>query len=375
MGSGPLQGVKIIEFAGIGPGPFAGMLLSDMGAEVLRIDRQQGLLDGAVDITARGRKSVCLNLRKPSAIEAVKEIIGAADALIEGYRPGVMEKLGLGPEVLCALNPRLVYGRMTGWGQDGPLAQSAGHDINYISLSGALDMIGPKEKPVPPLNLVGDYGGGALYLAMGICAALFEAQRSGKGQIIDCAITDGTASLMAMFYGFSQSGFLAHGRDSNMLDGGAHFYGAYETADEKFISLGPIEPQFYAILRDVAGLADDAFEAQYDAAKWPELKEKLADVIKTKTRDEWDALLAGTDACYAPVLSLKEAKDNPHNKARDIITHQFGIDQPNVAPRFSRTPSTIQGPPVKAGEHNESGLIGWGLSREMMDRLKADEAI
>ncbi|MGC6512083.1 MAG: CaiB/BaiF CoA transferase family protein [Parvibaculales bacterium] len=374
MGSGPLQGVKIIEFAGIGPGPFAGMLLSDMGAEVLRIDRKQALLDGSVDITARGRKSVCLDLRKPAAVEAVKEIISSADALIEGYRPGVMEKLGLGPDILCDLNPRLVYGRMTGWGQDGPLAHSAGHDINYISLCGALDMIGTREQPVPPLNLVGDYGGGALYLAMGICAALFEAQRSGKGQVIDCAITDGTASLMAMFFGFHQSGFLAEGRDANMLDGGAHFYGAYETADGKFISIGPIEPQFYAVLRELAGLEDDAFDAQYDPAKWPELKQTLAGIFKTKTRDEWDKLLAGTDACYAPVLSLSEAKEHPHNKARDIITHQFGIDQPNVAPRFSRTPGAIQGPPVKVGEDNETGLTDWGLSGELMEKLKAEEA-
>ncbi len=375
MGSGPLQGVKIIEFTGIGPGPFAGMLLSDMGADVLRIDRNQAILEGSIDITARGRKSVCLNLRKAAAIEAIKQIIGTADALIEGYRPGVMEKLGLGPEVLCEINPKLVYGRMTGWGQDGPLAHSAGHDINYISLSGALHMIGTKQTPIPPLNLVGDYGGGALYLAMGICAGLFEVARHGKGQVIDCAITDGTASLMAMFYGFSQSGLLSKNRENNMLDGGAHYYSAYETRDGKFISLGPLEPKFYAKLREIAGLEDEAFDAQHDVRQWPLLKEKLSAIIKAKSRDEWDALLAGTDACYAPVLTIEEAKDHPHNKARDIITHQFGIDQPNVAPRFSRTKSKIQGPPVKVGQDNETALLDWGLSSEMMETLKAEEAI
>ena len=375
MSSGPLKGVKIIEFAGIGPGPFAAMLLSDMGAEILRIERTGSLFEGMRDIALRGRKSVTLDLTKPAAIEAIKNIIGEADVVLEGYRPGVMEKLGLGPDDLCALNPRLIYGRMTGWGQDGPLAQTAGHDINYIALSGLLGMIGPKEKPVPPLNLVGDFGGGALYLAMGVCAALFETARSGKGQVIDCAITDGTASLGTMFYSFQQMGFLSPERASNMLDGGAPYYDVYETKDKKFISLGSIEPKFYALLREKVGLTDEIFDAQNDAQKWPEMKLKLGEIIAQKTRDEWDAILAATDVCYAPVLDITEAKDHPHNKARETIIHAHGLDQPNVAPRFSRTKSAVQGPPASAGADNDTALTDWGLSQEMMEKLKAEEAI
>lgn len=373
MGKGPLSGVKIIEMSAIGPVPFAGMLLSDMGAEILRIDRHQALLAGVTDFTSRGRQSVTMNLKKPPAIDAVKKLVAGADAIIEGYRPGVMERLGLAPDVLLGINPKLIYGRMTGWGQTGELAHAAGHDINYIALSGALDMIGTAQKPVPPLNLVGDYGGGALYLAMGLCAALFEAQRSGKGQIIDAAITDGTASLMTMFYGFAQSGVLAPKRESNMLDGGAPYYDVYETSDGKFVSIGSIEPQFYAELRALAGLDDAAFDQQHDMKNWASMKVKIAQIFKTKTRDEWTEIMQGTEVCFAPVLTMAEAKEHPHNKSRDTITHAFGFDQPNVAPRFSGTPSAIQSAPVKAGADNETALQGWGFSDEEVVALKKEE--
>jgi len=282
MGQGPLNGIKIVEFAGIGPGPFCAMLLSDMGAEIIRIDRK-GSRGGSVnDIGSRGRKSVALDLKKPEGIEACLKLIENADVVQEGFRPGVMERLGLGPDVCLARNPNLVYGRMTGWGQYGPLANAAGHDINYIALTGALAAIGRKEAPVPPLNLVGDFGGGALYLAMGICAALIEAAKSGKGQVVDCAMTDGATSLMSMFYGMKASGIWSTNRSDNMLDGAAHFYDVYETADGKFVSIGSIEPQFYALLREKAGLDDSAFDAQMDRSAWPELKQKVADAFKTK---------------------------------------------------------------------------------------------
>ncbi|MBI1239491.1 MAG: CoA transferase [Alphaproteobacteria bacterium] len=373
---GPLRGVKIIEFAGIGPGPFCCMLLSDMGAEIIRIDRKGGRGGSKFEIGSRGRRSVALDLKKPEAIEAALKLMESADAIIEGFRPGVMERLGLGPEVALKRNPKLVYGRMTGWGQTGPLANAAGHDINYIALTGALHAIGRKgEPPVPPLNLVGDFGGGALYLAMGVCAALFEANRSGQGQVIDCAMTDGAASLMAMFYGFTASGMWTGERSSNMLDGGAHFYDTYETKDGKYISLGSIEPQFYALLREKAGLDDPAFEAQMDRAHWPALKAKVASVIKTKTRDEWDAIMLGSDVCYAPVLSITEAGQHPHNAARQTIVTIDGVAQPAPAPRFSRTVSTIQGPVPSVGQHTEEGLKDWGFSADAIAKLKDVGAI
>ena len=375
MGNGPLNGVKIIEFAGIGPGPFCAMLLSDMGAEVLRIDRKGASGGSPNDITSRGRQSVALDLKKPEGIEACLKLVESADILQEGFRPGVMERLGLGPDVCLARNPKLVYGRMTGWGQTGPLAHAAGHDINYIALTGALAAIGRESAPVPPLNLVGDFGGGALYLAMGICAALFEAQRSGEGQVIDCAMTDGATSLMTMFYGMKASNFWSTVRGVNMLDGGAHFYDVYETADGKFVSLGSIEPQFYALLRDKAGLEDAEFDAQMDRGAWPKLKEKVAAVIKTKTRDEWDALMEGTDVCYAPVLDMDEAASHPHNLARETLVERNGVTQPNVAPRFSRTQSEIQGPPPEIGAHNESALQAWGFDEVELESLKSAEAI
>lgn len=376
MGSGPLSGVKIVEFAGIGPGPFCGMLLADMGADVVRIDRKGQRGGSKYDLSSRGKRSIALDLKKPEAVETALRLIEKADILQEGFRPGVMERLGLGPDVCLKRNPKLVYGRMTGWGQTGPLALAAGHDINYISLTGALHAIGrPGEKPVPPLNLVGDFGGGALYLAMGMLAALVEANRSGKGQVVDAAMTDGATSLMAMFYGFTASGMWQEPHGTNMLDGGAHFYDTYETKDGKWISIGSIEPQFYAILREKAGLTDAAWDAQMDRAQWPDLKKKIEAVFKTRTRDEWCAIMEGTDICFAPVLSISEAKDHPHNKARATIVEIDGVAQPNVAPRFSRTESKIQGPAPQIGENNVEILKGWGFSEGEIDGLKKAEAI
>ncbi|GMV62135.1 MAG: alpha-methylacyl-CoA racemase [Parvibaculum sp.] len=376
MGSGPLSGIRIVEFAGIGPGPFCAMLLSDMGADIIRIDRKGARGGSKYDIGSRGRRSVALDLKKPESVEACLKLIEKADILQEGFRPGVMERLGLGPDVCLKRNPKLVYGRMTGWGQTGPLANAAGHDINYISLTGALHAIGrPGEKPVPPLNLVGDFGGGALYLAMGMLAALVEAQRSGKGQVVDAAMTDGATSLMAMFYGFTASGMWQEPHGTNMLDGGAHFYDTYETKDGQWISIGSIEPQFYAILREKAGLTDGLWDAQMDRAQWPAMKKKIAEVFKTKTRDEWCEIMEGTDICFAPVLSIKEAIDHPHNKARQTIVEIDGVAQPNIAPRFSRTESKIQGPAPTIGEHTESALKDWGFSDGDVAGLKKAEAI
>ena len=376
MGKGPLSGVKIVEFAGIGPGPFCGMLLSDMGADVVRIDRKGGGGGSKFEVGARGRRSVAMDLKKPEAVEACLKLIEEADMLQEGFRPGVMERLGLGPDVCLKRNPKLVYGRMTGWGQYGSLAQAAGHDINYISLTGALHAIGrPGEKPVPPLNLVGDFGGGALYLALGMVSALTSARATGKGQVVDCAMTDGSASLMSMFFGFTASGMwqLEHG--TNMLDGGAHFYDTYETSDGKWISIGSIEPQFYALLREKAGLTEELWDAQMDRSKWPEMKEKIEAVFKTRTRDEWCALMEGTDICFAPVLDLDEAIDHPHNKERRTIIEIDGVKQPNVAPRFSGTPSEIQGPPPSVGAHNEEALSDWGFSSDEIAALKSADAL
>jgi alpha-methylacyl-CoA racemase len=341
--SGPLTGVRIVEFAGIGPGPFACMLLADMGAEVVTLDRV-GARKNLKSVAGRGRKVVELNLKDKGSIAQVLDLLANADALIEGFRPGVMERLGLGPDVVLAKNPRLVYGRMTGWGQEGPLAQAAGHDINYISVTGALSAIGPKEKPVPPLNLIGDFGGGALYLVVGVLAALLEAKKSGKGQVVDAAMCDGAASLMSMFFDMMASGRWIEGRESNFLDGGAHFYGVFECACGHFVSIGSIEPQFYALLRKHAGLSEASFDAQMDRKAWPALKQKLIDVFKTKTRKEWCKLMEGTDVCFAPVLTMAEAPDHPHMAARNIFVERHGVTQPAPAPRFSRTPSAIREP-------------------------------
>lgn len=370
---GPLAGLRIVEFAGIGPGPFAAMLLADMGADVLRIDRKGGRSPSKAEIYFRGRRAVALDMKKPEAVEAALRLVEKADALIEGFRPGVMERLGVGPDICLARNPRLVFGRMTGWGQNGPLADAAGHDINYISLSGALHAIGRAgAKPVPPLNLVGDFGGGALYLAFGVVCGLLEARRSGKGQVVDAAMTDGAASLMSMFYALTAMGVWKDERGRNMLDGGAHFYDVYETRDGKYVSIGSIEPQFYKELLARTGIDDPAFAAQMDRAQWPALKEKLAAVIRTKTRDEWDAIMLGSEVCYAPVLSLAEAPLHPHNAARGTFVEVDGVVQPAPAPRFSRTPPSPPRPPEAA---DSDALADWGFSTEDISRLRSAGAL
>lgn len=375
MGRGPLSGVKILELAGIGPAPFCAMLLSDMGAEILRVDRK-GVKGGTqYDVINRGRKSIALNLKTPEGVEAVLKLVEKSDVILEGFRPGVMERLGLGPEPCLARNPKLIFGRMTGWGQTGLYAQAAGHDINYISLSGALHAIGRSDTPAPPLNLIGDFGGGALYLAMGICAALFETSRSGKGQVIDAAMTDGSASLMALFYGLKEAGLWKDHRESNMLDGGAHYYDVYETLDRKFVSIGSIEPQFYALLREKAGLEGAEWDPQNDQEHWSGLKKKLGAIIKMKTRAEWDRLMEGTDVCYAPVLSMSEAPYHPHNQSRETFVERYGVMQPNVAPRFSRTKTEIQGPPPEIGAHNDSAFLDWGFSEIEIEQLRNSGAL
>ncbi|MGJ4946075.1 CaiB/BaiF CoA transferase family protein [Bradyrhizobium sp. HKCCYLS1011] len=343
--TGPLAGFRIVEFAGIGPGPFACMMLADMGAEVVTLDRV-GARKTMKSVAGRGRKVVELDLKDKGAVSQVLDLLAGADALIEGFRPGVMERLGLGPDVVLARNPQLVYGRMTGWGQEGPLAQAAGHDINYISITGALAAIGPKERPVPPLNLVGDFGGGALYLVVGVLAALLEVSKSGKGQVVDAAMCDGAASLMSMFFDLAALGRWSEGRERNFLDGGAHFYGVYECACGNFVSIGSIEPQFYALLRQHAGLSDECYDAQMNPAAWPDLREKLVDVFKSKTRDDWCRIMEGTDICFAPVLTMTEAPKHAHMAARGVFVERHGITQPAPAPRFSRTPSNIREPEV-----------------------------
>jgi alpha-methylacyl-CoA racemase len=375
MGKGPLSGLKIIEFAGIGPGPFCGMLLSDLGADVVRVDRKGGGRGSKFDVTARGRRSVALDLKTPQAVEACLTLMERADAAFEGFRPGVMERLGLGPEVALKRNPKLVYGRMTGWGQFGPLAQAAGHDINYIALTGALAAIGGGDKPIPPLNLVGDFGGGALYLAFGLLAGVIHARATGEGQVIDCAMTDGSASLMSMFYGMLASGMWREGRGANLLDGGAPFYDVYRCKDDQWVSLGSIEPQFYALLLEKAGLDDPQFKLQMSREDWPELKSKLAAVIRTKTRDEWTKLMEGSDVCFAPVMGLKEAATHPHNAARETFVSMDGVVQPAPAPRFSATPGAIQTPPPAIGADNEAALADWGFAPSAIQDLRTAGAL
>jgi alpha-methylacyl-CoA racemase len=338
--SGPLVGTRIVEFAGIGPAPFACMLLADMGAEIVCIERPGKAPRDHLDILKRGRTWVELDLKRPGAVEDALALIETADILIEGFRPGVMERIGLGPDSALARNPALVYGRMTGWGQSGPLAQTAGHDIDYIAITGALDSIrAPGGGPVPPLNLVGDFGGGALYLATGVLAAVIEARRSGAGQVVDCAMCDGVTTMLSMFHSFTARGVWHDEPGTNLLDGGAHFYGTYECADGRYIAVGAIEPQFYDLFRRIAGLDDPAFDAQRDRAGWPALKAKVAAIFKTRTRDEWTALFDGTDACVAPVLSLAEAPEHPHLAARGAFIERDGLRQAAPAPRFSRTES------------------------------------
>ncbi len=363
MGNGPLNGVRIVEFAGIGPGPFCGMLLSDLGADVIRIDRPGSRPGHIADVTGRGRRSIALNLKDTNDIETALELLEKADGLIEGFRPGVMERNGLGPDVVLARNPKLVYGRMTGWGQTGTLSHAAGHDLNYIALTGGLHAMGRKgEPPAPPLNLVGDYGGGALYLAFGLCAGIIHARETGMGQVIDCAMTDGAASLASMFYGMRSMGIWTDEREANLLDGAAHFYDTYECSDGKWVSIGSIEPQFYALLLEKVGLTGDQFKEQMNRELWPELKEKVASALKTKTRDEWCAIMEGTDVCFAPVLSMAEAPNHPHNKARETFIEIAGVTQPAPAPRFSKTPGSVQGPPPGQGQHTEEILRDWGVA-------------
>jgi alpha-methylacyl-CoA racemase len=371
--SGPLHGVKVIEMVGIGPGPFCAMMLADMGAEVIRIDRKGDAprMDARFDVLARGRKSLALDLKNPQALQVALELIAQADALIEGFRPGVMERLGLGPDECLGRNPRLVYGRMTGWGQTGPLAQAAGHDINYIALTGMLHAIGrAKDSPPPPLNLVGDFGGGAMMLAFGIVCGLLEAKHSKRGQVVDAAMTDGSALLGALMFGLQAAGRWSVKREANLLDGGAHFYDTYECADGKFISIGSIEPQFYSELLKRAGITDVEFSRQMDPRAWPLLKEKLREHFKIKTRDEWSQLMEGSDVCYAPVLDMQEAPQHPHNQARHTFVEIDGVTQPAPAPRFSRTVPQVQRPPAKPGEHSEQILFQWGFSDERIAQLK-----
>jgi alpha-methylacyl-CoA racemase len=356
--SGPLAGVRIVEFAGIGPGPFAAMLLADMGAEVVRLDRPSASGVKASPVLSRSRTSLAVDLKNAAEVAGILELLDEADALIEGFRPGVMERLGLGPDVLLARNPRLVYGRMTGWGQAGPLAHAAGHDINYIAITGALAAIGPQAHPVPPLNLVGDYGGGSLYLVAGILAGIISARRTGQGQVVDCAICDGTASLMAMFSEWSAQGLWRDARQANLLDGGTPYYRTYACADGEHIALGSIEPQFYALFRRLAGLGDDPdFSQRDDAALRPTLHAKLEALFRTKPRAAWCALLEGTDACFAPVLSLSEAPQHPHLAARETFVSVEGIMQPAPAPRFSHTPGAIR--PAIEGLTLQDVLANW----------------
>lgn len=374
---GPLKGIRIIEFAALGPAPMGTMLLADLGAEVLRIERKSKagsrptaeLFDPAIDILNRNRRVVALDLKQPEAIETVLRLIEGADGLIEGFRPGVMERLGLGPEVCLARNPRLVYGRMTGWGQNGTLAHTAGHDINYLSLSGALHAIGePGGKPVVPLNLVADGGGGAMLLALGVLAGLLEARGSGQGQVVDVAMTDGAALLMSMMYTLKAMGQWQQQRGSNLLDGGAHFYDSYPCRDGKWLSVGAIEPQFYALLLEKTGITDPDFDAQWDRERWPRLKAKLAQVIAQRTRDQWCAVFDGTDACVAPVLDMDEAPLHPHNLSRHTFTEVNGVVQPAAAPRFGRTPAGQPTPP-QAGSDPQA-LLDWGLSEHDLHELQ-----
>ena len=367
---GPLQGFRVIELAGIGPGPFCGMMLSDMGAEVIRVDRIGGSGRRGRDVLARNRRSIAVDLKQPEGVEVVLKLVETADALFEGFRPGVTERLGIGPDDCQARNERLVYGRMTGWGQEGPIAHAAGHDINYIGLAGALHAIGePGGKPVPPLNLIGDFGGGGMLLAYGLVCGMLEASRSGKGQVIDAAMVDGAASLMAMFFSQVGRGFKDQ-RGANMLDGGTHFYNTYETKDGKYVCVGSIEPQFYAELVEKSGVDASKFNAQMDAGQWVGYKEELAAVFKTKTRDEWCEIMEGSDVCFAPVLSILEAPQHPHNKHRSTFVEVDGVVQPAPAPRFSRTAAAISHPARIPGEDTLGVLADIGLAAEDIGALQ-----
>lgn len=378
--AGPLAGLRIVEFAGIGPGPFCGMMLADHGADVLRIDRlgAKGLVSAPErDFLNRSRKSVAVDLKSAEGLAFVRRLCKSADAVFEGFRPGVMERLGLGPDVLIGDNPRLVYGRMTGWGQTGPYAQAAGHDINYIALSGALHATGRAgQRPTPPMNLIGDFGGGGLMLAFGMVAALLSARQTGRGQVVDCAMTEGSAVLMSMIYSLRDQGLWRDDRGVNLLDSGAHFYDAYETADGRFISIGPVEPHFYQLLLERIGLADDeAFQAQNDPASWPKLKARLEKIFRARTRDEWCDLLEGTDACFAPVMSLEEAPHHPHNRAREAFVSVNGGLQPAPAPRYSETRTATPSAMVSGATQVTPLLEAMGVGRHELDRLREQGVI
>ncbi len=381
MATGPLVGVKVLELAGIGPGPLCGMMLADMGADVVRVDRAGSARGGdpakpPPDVLGRGRRSIAIDLKQPDGVETLLRLVEQADVLFEGFRPGVTERLGLGPDVCAQRNPRLVYGRMTGWGQEGPMAQAAGHDINYIALAGALDSFGRLgQPPTPPLNLVGDFGGGGMFLAFGIVSALVERATSGKGQVIDAAMVDGAATLMGFFFGMKAMGAWEGERGTNILDGGAHFYDAYETADGKYVSIGSIEPQFYAELIEKAGLAGEELPHQNDRSQWPALKPRFVALFKQKTRDEWCAIMEGTDVCFAPVLSMTEAPLHPHNLQRETFVERQGLLQPAPAPRFSRTAPELDRPPAYPGQHTREVLESFGFDAAEIARLKDTKAV
>jgi alpha-methylacyl-CoA racemase len=373
---GPLAGVRVVELAGIGPGPFCAMLLADLGAEVLRVDRPAASRPAWPTVLARGRRSVAVDLKHPDGAGVVLDLVAAADALVEGFRPGVAERLGIGPDACLARNPRLVYGRVTGWGQEGPWRLAAGHDIDYVALAGALHPIGHAGgPPVPPLNLVGDFGGGGMLLALGVIAALLEAGRSGAGQVVDAAMVDGAALLTTQFHELLAAGLWGEERGANLLDGGAPFYAVYETADGRHLAVGALEPQFYAELLRRLGIDGGALPAQLDRDGWPLLRERLAALFRTRTREEWCELLAGTDACVAPVLALGEAPAHPHNRARGTFVEVGGVTQPAPAPRFSRTPCDPPTPAASPGEHTDQALADWGLPPDRIARLRATTAI
>jgi len=371
---GPLKDIKVIEMAGIGPAPFCGMILADMGAEVISVERITAAGRGSsADIASRGKKSIAVDIRKPEGQEIIKKLIDSADVLIEGFRPGVMEKNNLGPDALLNINPKLIYGRMTGWGQTGPLANAAGHDINYIALSGVLGAIGKKESPPPPpLNLIGDFGGGGMLLALGVCAALNTVNKEGKGQVIDAAMTEGSALLMSMMYGMLSSGIWTDSRDSNLLDGAAHFYGCYECKDGKFVSIGSIEPQFYALLREKMKIDEDIFDNQMDKTSWSALRENLEIRFKEKTRDEWCEIMEGTDICFAPVLSMNEAIKHDHNVERNSFFNMDNVIQPSPAPKFSYSKSEVSHPPVKVGTHTKEIMSSLGLDEEVIEYVSKE---
>ena len=372
---GPLQGIRVVELAGIGPGPFCGMLLADLGAEVVLVDRKGGSLPfGAKpkhDLTRRGKRSIALDLKQPGAAEVVLRLLEQADALIEGFRPGVMERLGLGPDVCLARNPRLVFGRLTGWGQSGPLAQAAGHDLNYVALSGLLNHGGHRDSaPSIPPTVVGDIGGGAMFMALGVVSGILSARETGRGQVIDGAITDGCAVMSMLIQGLRAQRLWVDRRQSNALDGGAHWYDCYQCADGEWISVGALEPQFYQLLLQKCGLTGQGLEqAQFDFANWPQLKVRFAELFRTRTRAEWCELLEGTDVCFAPVLSFAEAQAHPHNRARNAYVEVDGVTQPAPAPRFSATPAQVQSPPAAIGGHTAALLESVGYSAEEIAAL------